>query len=112
MTNEAKVLGISMLSILLLGLFVAPLTDEESNISISDLEPPDNTVLSGNFDPGDGIGSIAGWIGGLVNTIVWFFGTIGGIIFNGFTSGPLLAVVNFIITVVGLVAFIKLLPST
>jgi hypothetical protein len=112
MTNEAKVLGISMISILMLSVFVAPLAGDESTVGINELQPPDHTVLSDDFDPGDGIFSIAGWVAGIVSTIVWFFSTVGAVIFNGYTSGPLLATVNFVFTVVGLVAFIKLMPYT
>ena len=127
MTNEAKMLGISIMVLLGMNLLVVPVVEDGGNADLVDLTPPDSSILSPNFNveaPTEGgsflipdsiesaLSVIVQYISGIVSTITWFFGTIGSILFGGFTAHPLLALLNFIVIVVGTVSIIKIMPTT
>jgi hypothetical protein len=113
MTNEVKIITVSLISMLLIGLFVAPLTKGgESSASFKELQPPKETIISPQFESGTGLGGILDVIMGSIATVTWFFGTIGGLILRGFSGGPILQILNFIFTVMIFIAIWKLMPTT
>lgn len=125
MTNEAKILGISLMMMIGLNVLVAPLVQEDGGAGLPSLQPPDDSILSPDFSIEDTEGgtlvpdSIAQaastfiqYVNGIVTTITWFFTAIGGLLFGGIFAHPLLTVINFILVITSVVAIIKMLPST
>lgn len=113
MTNEAKIITISLISMLLIGLFVVPMTEGgDGGAVFKQMQPPEDSIISSEFQAGTGIGGIVDQVAGIVKSITWFFGTIGALILSGFSGGPILQLVNFVFTVMLFVAIIKMLPWT
>lgn len=127
MTNEAKIIGMSLIFTIGLNLLVVPMVSEGGGLDLQDLSPPDDSILSDNFQVEtdsssswfvpdslvQGVSAIIQLLNGIISTITWFFGILGGLIFGGVASGnPLLIILNLLVTTVGLVAVIKMLPST
>lgn len=112
--SDQKILFISLVVLISINVFVAPLiSDEEGDTQLPDLTPPDSSILSEDFDPsveteGGGITeAIAnliaqpiGYLVGFLVTAVWFILSIGSIIFSGSVSHPVILLMNFLITIV------------
>lgn len=127
MTNEVKIIGMLFIFTIGLNLLVVPMVSDDGGLELKDLSPPESSILSEDFevetDSSDswfvpeslvqGVSAIIQLLNGVISTITWFFGILGGLIFGGVFSGnPILIILNPVVTVVGLVAFIKMLPST
>lgn len=110
----------SLVFIMGINLLVAPLIQGNSGeLNLPDLSPPDNAIISPNFQtPGfaggwtDAISTVGQYIVGIFVLITWFVLTMSSIVFGGFVAHPILAVLNFLVGMVAVVSFIKLLPTT
>lgn len=120
MASEQKLFFMSLVFIIGINLLVAPVVDgAEGDLSLPDLSPPDNAVISPDFQtPGfsggwtDAISTIGQWFIGIFVSIAWFIGTLTSIVFGGLVSHPILTILNFLVGMVALVSFIKILPYT
>lgn len=132
MAGEERILFISMVTILSLNLVVAPLVDEGQSFTIPDLEPPEQAVISDDFDvptidvEDDTFESITGalgeivnlfitaisWLVGILISIVWLIWALVSIIFSGSYAHPLLTVLNILIGITALVSIVKILSIT
>lgn len=120
MAGEEKIFFMSLVFIIGINLLVAPLVEGDSGeLNLPDLTPPEDAIISPDFQtPGfgggwtDAISTIGQWIIGVFYSIGWFVLTMSSIVFGGFVAHPILAVLNFLVGVVAVVSFIKLLPTT
>lgn len=120
MASEQKLFFMSLVFIIGINLLVAPLVEGDSGeLNLPDLTPPDNAVISPDFQtPGfsggwtDALSTIGQWIVGVFVSVAWFILTISSIVFGGFVSHPILTVLNFLVGMVAVVSFIKILPWT
>jgi hypothetical protein len=120
MASEQKLFFMSLVFIIGINLLVAPLVQgDSSELNLPDLTPPDNAIGSPEFQtPGfsggwtDAITSIGQVILGIFVLVGWFILTLSSIVLGGFVAHPLLSLLNFLVGVVAIVSFIKLLPWT
>ena len=127
---QEKILFVSVVSLLVINLAVAPLVDEGQSFNMPSLEPPEQAVISPDFQPpqidfeSDGgilddlasvvviiansIATFVSWIVGLLITVAWLMWILGDILFSGAYAHPLLTLNNFILGLTALVAIINI----
>lgn len=117
--SEEKVFFMSLVFVIGLNLLVAPFVDgEESGLSIPELSPPADAMISPDYQNPSGGGitgaldKIAGFLTGVINSITWLIGTMFGLLFGFFIDNLLLSTLNIIIGITATVSFVKILPTT
>lgn len=121
MTNEAKVIGMSMMFLIGLNLLVVPMVGGEGGLDLQDLSPPDIDISLEEQDTSDGAlaniaGAIVGFFNAMINffaIIIWLISTVSSLIITGtFSVHPILTLINSVVTLVVVVAIVKIIPTT